>query len=302
MGRPIKKKFFGNLNLPKYGSVGQGSGVGGEAVASISFSNTGTAQYSTGTTITISAPNITGGVRATATPTFNASGQFTGAVITDGGSGYTTATTVTITTATGVASTVNSGTTNTYVINVSDATGIKLGMLIWGASTGAGGRVVNITGNAVTSNVLNSASWTNASNLKFYDTGAGGAATGVLAVGQRQDAIQFTAYLLAKDGGSSAINGGDIIKQEASHRYLVQNAQGVGQCKLVATNSPTAGQMYIVATDANGSTYWVTKLTAHKVRLKQRTMSTAYLIADGAQTGWNIGAPSGTIVTLSNTN
>lgn len=298
MGRPIKKKFFGNLNVPKYGSVGQGSGVGGEAVASLSFSNTGTAYYSAGTTLTISAPNITGGVRATATPTFNASGQFTGAVV-SGGSGYTTATTVTISTATGVASTVNSGTTATYTITVSDATGIQLGMLIYGGGTGSAGRVTNVTGNVVTSDVLNGTTWTNASNLKFYDTGAGAAATGVLAVGQRLDAIQFVAYLST---GSSAINGGDIIKQEASHRYLVQNAQGVGQCKLVATNSPTAGEMYIVATDANGSTYWVTKLTAHKVRLKQRTMSTAYLIADGAQTGWNIGVPSGTIVTLSNTN
>ena len=299
MGRPIKKKFFGNLNVPKYGSVSQGSGVGGEAVASVSFSNTGTARYSTGTTITLSAPNITGGVRATATPTFNASGQFTGAVVTNGGSGYTTATTVTISTATGVASTVNSGTTATYAINVSDATGIQLGMLIYGGSTGVAGRVVNVTGNVVTSDTLNNGTWSNAANLKFYDTGAGGVAAGVLAVGQRLDAIQFVAYLST---GSSAINGGDIIKQEASHRYLVQNAQGVGQCKLVATNSPAAGQMYIVATDANGSTYWVTKLTAHKVRLKRRTMSTAYLVADGAQTGWNIGVPSGTIVTLSNTN
>jgi len=298
MGRPIKKKFFGNLNVPNHGSVSQGSGVGGEAVARVSFSNTGTARYSTGTTITLSAPNITGGVRATATPTFNASGQFTGAVVTNGGSGYTTATTVTITTATGVASTVNSGTTATYAINVSDASGIKLGMLIYGASTGVAGRVVNVTGNVVTSDTLNNGTWSNASNLKFYDTGAGGAATGVLAVGQRLDAIQIISYIST---GSSSVTGGDIIKQESSHRYLVQNSQGVGQCMLT-TGVLTPGKMHIIATDANGSTYYVMKLTAHKVRLKQRTMSTAYLIADGAQTGWNIGVPSGTIVTLSNTN
>jgi hypothetical protein len=299
MGRPIKKKFFGNLNVPNHGSVSQGSGVGGEAVASLSFSNTGTARYSTGTTITLGAPNIAGGVRATATPTFNASGQFTGAVVTNGGSGYTTATTVTITTATGVASTVNSGTTATYAITVSDASGIKLGMLIYGGSTGVAGRVVNVTGNVVTSNTLNNGTWSNAANLKFYDTGAGGAATGVLAVGQRQDAITFSSWI---PGAGQARLGGDIIKQESSHRYLVKNSDGVGQCKLVASDSPAEGEMYIIATDANGSTYWVTKLTAHKARVKRRTMSTAYLIADGAQTGWNIGVPSGTIVTLSNTN
>ena len=112
-----------------------------------------------------------------------------------------------------------------------------------------------------------------------------------------QNGLSFTSYIPT---GSSAVTGGDIIKQEASRRYLVQNSQGTGQCKLVASNSPTAGQMFIVATDANGSTYWVTKLTARRARLKQRTMSTAYLIADGATTGWNISTPSGTIVTLAN--
>jgi hypothetical protein len=296
MGRPIKKKFFGNLNVPKYGSVSQGSGVGGEAVASASFSNTGT-NYSTGTTITFGAPNITGGVTATGSPTFNAGRQFTGVTITNGGSGYTTATTVTITTATGVSS-ASTGSASATVIYPASTTGIYVGMKALGTGINAGATYVNsIIAGAVNLSAANASTVTG--TISFIDVGASGAATGVLAVGQRLDAIQFVAYLST---GSSAINGGDIIKQEASHRYLVQNAQGIGQCKLVATDSPTAGQMYIVATDANGSTYWVTKLTAHKARLKRRTMSTAYLIADGAQTGWNIGVPSGTIVTLSNTN
>lgn len=299
MGRPIKKKFFGNLNVPKYGSVSQGSGVGGEAVASVTFSNTGT-NYSTGTTITFGAPNITGGVTATGSPTFNASRQFTGVTVTSGGSGYTTATTVTITTATGVSKT-TTGTISQTVIYPANTTGIYVGMKVLGSGINAGATYVNsIISGAVNLSAANAGAVSGA--VTFTDVGASGAATGVLAVGQRLDSIQLTAYLLVKDGGSSAINGGDIIKQEASHRYLVQNAQGIGQCKLVATNSPAAGEMYIVATDANGSTYWVTKLTAHKARLKRRTMSTAYLIADGAQTGWNIGVPSGTIVTLSNTN
>jgi hypothetical protein len=296
MGRPIKKKFFGNLNVPKYGSVSQGSGVGGEAVASVTFSNTGT-NYSTGTTITFGAPNITGGVRATGSPTFNTFRQFTGVTVTSGGSGYTTATTVTITTATGVSS-ASTGSASATVIYPTSTTGIYVGMKVLGTGINAGATYVNsIIGGEVNLSAANASTVTG--TISFVDVGASGAATGVLAVGQRLDAIQFVAYLST---GSSAINGGDIIKQEASHRYLVQNAQGIGQCKLVATNSPSAGEMYIVATDENGSTYWVTKLTAHKARLKQRTMSTAYLIADGAQTGWNIGVPAGTIVTLSNTN
>jgi hypothetical protein len=298
MGRPIKKKFFGNLNVPKYGSVSQGSGVGGEAVASVTFSNTGT-NYSTGTTITFGAPNITGGVRATGSPTFNAYRQFTGVTVTNGGSGYTTATTVTITTATGFTAT-STGSASATVIYPTSTTGIYVGMKVLGTGINAGATYVNsIISGAVNLSAANASTVTG--TISFVDVGASGAATGVLAVGQRLDAIQIISYLLAKDGGSSSVTGGDIIKQESSDRYLIQNSQGRGQCML-ASGVLTPGKMHIIATDANGSTYYVMKLTAHKVRLKQRTMSTAYLIADGAQTGWNIGVPSGTIVTLSNTN
>lgn len=296
MGRPIKKKFFGNLNVPKYGSVSQGSGVGGEAVASVTFSNTGT-NYSTGTTITFGAPNITGGVRATGSPTFNASRQFTGVTVTNGGSGYTTATTVTITTATGFTAT-STGSASATVIYPTSTTGIYVGMKVLGTGINAGATYVNsIISGAVNLSAANASTVTG--TISFVDVGANAAATGVLAVGQRLDAITFSSWI---PGAGQARLGGDIIKQESSHRYLVKNSDGTGQCKLVASDSPAEGEMYIVATDANGSTYWITKLTAHKARVKRRTMSTAYLIADGAQTGWNIGVPSGTIVTLSNTN
>lgn len=297
MGRPIKKTFFGNLNVPKYGSVGQGSGVGGEAVASVSFTNTGS-NYSTGTTITFGEPNVAGGVQATGTPTFNAYRQFAGVTITEGGSGYTTASTVTITTATGVAK-ATTGTSGETTIYPANTTGIYLGMKVLGTGINAGATYVTFiaSSGAVTVSAANASTVTG--SVSFVDVGASAAATGVLAVGQRLDAINFTSYLST---GSSAVSGGDIIKQESSHRYLVKNSQGVGQCKLVASNSPAAGEMYIVATDANGSTYWVTKLTAHKARLKRRSMNGSYVIADGAQTGWNITAPTGTIVTLANTN
>jgi hypothetical protein len=104
---------------------------------------------------------------------------------------------------------------------------------------------------------------------------------------------------LAKDGGVSAKTA-DIIKQEASHRYLVRTADGVGQCKLVASNSPGAGQMYIVATDTNGSTYWVTKLTARRVILTQRSMSGSYLFATNARAGWTLGSASSGVVSIGN--
>ena len=225
MGRPIKKKFFGNTNIAI-----TGEGVGGESVATIAKNNTGT-QYSTSTSIALSftAPQIPGGQTASGSVTTNAGGNIATVTLTDGGSGYTSTPTATVVGGT-------TGTVATFTITMTT---------------------------------------------------------------NRQNAVNVTAYLLAKDGGVSAKTA-DIIKQEASHRYLVRTADGVGQCKLVASNSPGAGQMYIVATDTNGSTYWVTKLTARRVILTQRSMSGSYLFATNARAGWTLGSASAGVVSVGN--
>jgi hypothetical protein len=167
-------------------------------------------------------------------------------------------------------------------------------MIIAGAATGSAGKVTAINGTVITSSVANNDNWTNASNLTFNDYGTGATfITSLTAV--TQNAISVNAYLLAKDGGSG-IKASDIVKQEASHRYLVKNTDGIGQCRLVASDTPAAGQMNLIATDANGSTYWVTKLTARRCILTQRTMSTAYLFATNGSAGWNItGAVTGKV-------
>ena len=73
--------------------------------------------------------------------------------------------------------------------------------------------------------------------------------------------------------------------------------------KLVTTSTLAAGQMNIVATDWNGSTYYVRKLTAHKVVLVTSTATAGgFLLANNSVTGWNITAATGTTVTLANTN
>ena len=59
MGRPIKKKYFGNTNI-----ADTGEGVGGEGIASIVVTNGGTL-YSQATTLSLSAPQIAGGQQAT---------------------------------------------------------------------------------------------------------------------------------------------------------------------------------------------------------------------------------------------
>jgi hypothetical protein len=116
-----------------------------------------------------------------------------------------------------------------------------------------------------------------------FSGGTGAAATAVL-TSSYQNGLRVNAFV---KGGSSAVLG-DIMKQEASRRYLVKTAQGQSTCKLVASDTPAEGQMNLIATDANGSTYWVTKLTARRCVLTRRTMSTAYLFATNGSAGWNI--------------
>jgi hypothetical protein len=58
--------------------------------------------------------------------------------------------------------------------------------------------------------------------------------------------------------------------------------------------------MNIVATDWNGSTYWVRKLTSRRAVLVQSTASGSFLITNGASTGWTLGSSTGTIVTIGN--
>ncbi len=225
MGRPIKAKFFANLNLPTYGSEQRGSGVGGEGVATIANNNTGTL-YSTSTTLglTFTAPQIAGGVAATGQVTTNAAGNVATVTLLTAGSGYTSTPTATVNGGT-------TGTTATFTI-------------------------------ALTSN--------------------------------RQNGIAFTSYLTT---GSSAVTGGDIIKQESSRRYLVQNSEGRGQVRLVATDALAAGQMKIIATDGSGATYFVKKLTAKKAYLANRT-STSTAVVTGLVAQWTTdGSQGNTLIT-----
>lgn len=221
MGRPINKKFFGNLNTPP---------IGGEGVASIAIANSGT-NYAASATIalTFSAPQLTDGVAATGRVTTNGSRNVATVTLLTPGSGYTSAPTATVNGGT-------TGTTATFTISLTNT---------------------------------------------------------------RQNAIAFTSYLLAKDGGSSAVTGGDIVKQEASRRYLVKNSQGEGQVKVATTDALSAGTMNIIATDWTGATYWVKKLTARKAVLVRRTSTSTALIATNGTAAWTLGAATGTTVTIS---
>lgn len=166
--------------------------------------------------------------------------------------------------------------------------------------TKATGRVTtNGAGNLATVTLLNAGSgYTSTPTVTVNGGTTGTTATFTISLtSNRQNAIAFTSYLTT---GSSAVSGGDIMKQEASRRYLVNNSQGQGQVKLVASDALAAGQMNIIATDATGATYWVKKLTARKAVLVQRTSTSTALVSTNGATGWTLGAATGTIVTIGN--
>jgi hypothetical protein len=93
MGRPIHKKFFGNRNVGTTGAADDG--IGGQGVASVTLGGTWTGFTLATTTVTFSAPQLPGGVTATGTATI-VGDAITAIVITEKGSGYTSAPTVTI--------------------------------------------------------------------------------------------------------------------------------------------------------------------------------------------------------------
>jgi hypothetical protein len=307
MGRPIKKKFFGNTITPYQDhATGGKTGVGGEGVLSVSITNSGTTAYSQGISIAFSAPNITGGIQATGTASVGApglgalsgaAGKITAINITNPGSGYSTAPTMTITTATDVTS-ASTGTSGANVIYPASTSGIYAGMKVLGVNISASATYVT----SVASGAVN-LSWPNAGTVNaaitFIDRGTGFNKTVNLTSGS-QDAIAFASKLV----GGSVRTTGDILKQEGSHRYLVQNTDGKGICKLVVKENVDllAGEMNIIATDYNGNTYFVTKLTARKVRLEQYVNNeAAWLVADGATSGWTIGAATATRVSIAHT-
>ncbi len=220
MGRPIKSKYFGTR---------KGTGVAGEGVDSLTLGSP--APSSTGTiTVSFSAPQIAGGT--TAQGTVVQTGQTaTSVLITNEGSGYLSAPTVTFTSTVHVANHMN----GTAVLSTDVA-----------------------------------------------------------------DVIRCVAYIPTANGGTAPVFG-DIQEQVASKKYRVVTSEGTGVCKLVTTSTVAAGEMTIVATDANTSTYYVRKLTARRAILVQTTASVwGYAFDNNEAAGWTLDSVSTGVVVIDN--
>lgn len=117
--------------------------------------------------------------------------------------------------------------------------------------------------------------------------------------------IAASAYIPVANGGASA-KIADIKAQKGSRRYKVITADGTGVCSLVAA-APATGQMTVIATDSQGSTYYVTKITEKRATLTQKTGSTFDYVT-GTKGKWTLTgsavAPTatdiGTVVITSN--
>jgi hypothetical protein len=115
----------------------------------------------------------------------------------------------------------------------------------------------------------------------------------------RQNALNFTAWAPTAFNGSPNTGGsaviGDIVKQQGTSRYYIRTSEGYGVCKLVATTA-TIGTMVLEATDANGNTYYVTRLASKKARLTRKTQngSSDWVYETGDLAKWTFVPANGT--------
>lgn len=99
------------------------------------------------------------------------------------------------------------------------------------------------------------------------------------------NAIAVTAWV---PGGTQAL-AADAVEQVSSHRYRVTTSEGTGPCKLVAAAPAAEGEMNITALDSAGNEYYVTKLTARRAVVYQKSGS-GYEFFDGDSIGWSLDA------------
>lgn len=313
MGRPLNKKYFGNRNIGGTGT-GDNYGIGGQGIASVTLDALGA--YTTRPTITFPAPTLPSGVTATGTITSEVE-----SVTATGGTqtGYTVGQLVTVDGTDAVLRVATIGGTGGDDALTFDFTGGSRGnftTLPSGAQTttsdGAGaGLTVTLRFRAKAVVITEAGSgYIDNSDLEVGDltftqsvtASAIGLTTDSGNVGSstnQENAIVAYAFVT---GGSNLI--ADIVKQVSTTRYKVKTADGTMICKLVTDGvANAAGEMTITATDANGNTYYVSKLTGRRatlVRLVDDGGDDDWVYATGASAPWKFDAASGVYVQIAN--
>ena len=175
-----------------------------------------------------------------------------------------------------------------YIIAVNGATEIVL-------SSSVGGSAVVVTTATSTATTVVSGN----TAITFGSGSAAGTMTFAAQVttGYTGNYAAIQAQALATTGGVVRQDT-DIIKQENTQRFRVENADGVFYAKLVTAFPTVGGTMAINATDSAGGTYWVSKITNRRCRV---TRNTGTQFADGSTVNWTFGsAVSGVSVKIDN--
>jgi len=306
MGRPLPNRFFGNRNTGSASTTAD-DGIGGNFVVSAAVSG---GSYTARPVFTFTAPEIPGGVTATATVTSEA---LTG-VVTTAGTGYNVGDLLTLTTADGgtatayVATLVGGAGTGAATVNFT-GTGASRGSFqaLPGAKFATGATAPNTVSATGTGSGAEITVTFRSKATVITEPGSGYTAAPTAATGPSQSVSLGTvtmstvsgtpysadAFLTIKvtakttTGGSALV--GDIRSQKGSRRYNVKTTDGTAVCSLVAATPSATNQMSIIATDYSGNTYYVTKLTRHRVLLTQNTGST-YEFATGTSAAWTLDA------------
>jgi len=310
MGRPLNKKFFGSLAA---------SGLGGEGVSAVTI--TGAGNYNSLATVTFSGPALPGGVTAAGSVVMelrtvtinNAGADYTagdvlviggGAVVGDTTAGtYSVQAEIIVDTVDGITGEITAFT----ALSVRGAYTALPAKVAGGSNTtnlsldgGDGNNArVNVTWQVkeVTVSTAGSGYISVADALPTFSAGTA-TATGTAVLTTTTDPA-ITPYAVTIPGG--AVLPADIIKQTGTNTYLMETTEGVALCTLGTTETPVFGGAYLLATDANGSTYYVTKLTSRLAVLVHNTVSGSFLYPDLTLATWSLDAANNLVVQVNNT-
>jgi len=321
MGRPLNKKLFGNRNI---GTTGTGdNNIGGQGLAAFTLPgqlgsliiNSTYAQPQ----LVIPAPTLPGGVQATATVVWEVESITVSNGLVGNGYGTTTGGATTLTGLAGVTANitaVGSGQGEVQVIVPVNRGEFTTVPTVEGTYQIVGGdgeqqaavkfRVKSIT------TVEKGSGYAAAPTLSWTTAGTdtGGTAVGAPTVALTTDTgtvggttNQENAILVSAQttsGGSD--KAGDIVSQKGARNFKVKTADGTAICKLTASANLAVGQMSIIATDARGNTYYVTKLTAKKATLVRKTQNgaNAWVHVEGGVAQWSFAAAAGSVVQVAN--
>lgn len=303
MGRPLNSRFFDPVPPSN-----------GEGVASVTV--TGQGNYNALATVTFSPPGLPSGTTASGSVVMelrtvainNGGGSYTaGDILVIGGGavvGDTTAGTYTVQAELVVDSVDGGGAITAFTalsvrgaysaLPAKVAGGSNTTNLSLDGGTGNNGRV-NVTWRVLSVTVASSGS----GYVSVADAAPTFSAGTSTATGTSVLTTTGTNVILAHAhvvGGTTALDA-DIVKQTSTSDYVMTTTEGTSICGLVPSNTPAAGQAYIIATDSAANTYWVLKLTAHKAVLRRRAGGT-WIYPNGYSAPWSLAAASGAVVSI----